>query len=194
VYRVGKNLYINLTNRCSNRCAFCVREGQSAVGEAESLWLDREPQEEEVLAALRRMGAADCGEIVFCGFGEPTERLDALTGVARQIKSEWPGMRVRLNTNGQGSLIAGRDITPEFNGLIDCASVSLNAANARDYARVCRPEHGEGAFDAVLDFAAKAKAHIPEVVLSIVEGEADAPACENLARRLGLPLRVRGKM
>lgn len=192
VYRVGQALYINLTNRCHNACTFCVRDERESVGAAESLWLDREPTPDETLSAWEAFGPERYTETVFCGYGEPTERLDALLTVARGIRARLPGHRVRLNTNGQGSLLAGRDVTPELSGLIDSVSVSLNASGAEEYAEVCRPAQGRAAYEAMLAFASAAKAHIPEVTLSVVAGTTDEAAARQIADRLGLPLRVRG--
>ena len=195
VYKVGSGLYINLTNACQNACVFCVRDYASAVGEAESLWLDHEPTAQETLERFRAMMAEDVyTEAVFCGFGEPTLRLEALLAVAEGIKKEWPALSVRLNTNGQGSLEAGRDITPELAGVVDCVSISLNAATAEEYVRVCRPAAGETAFGAMLAFAQAAQAAGMETILSIVEGETDESACRVLLAPLGLKLRVRAKI
>ena len=61
-YQIGNNLYINLTNRCSNRCTFCVRD-QSAQYEGYSLWLDSEPSVEDVVKEIG--DPAQYEEIVF---------------------------------------------------------------------------------------------------------------------------------
>lgn len=192
VYRVSDALYINLTNRCGNACEFCVREGQDGVGDAKSLWLEREPAAAEVLDAWRGFGPEGYTETVFCGYGEPAERLAELLEVARAIKGQIPGHRVRLNTNGQGSLLAGRDITPELAGVIDCVSVSLNASNAEEYVRLCRPRHGEDAYAAMLAFAQAAQSQGLEVILSIVDGTTNEDAARAVAQSMGMPLRVRG--
>ena len=123
VYQLGSSLYINLTNRCSNSCTFCVRNNHDGMEDYE-LWLKREPSPKEVIALIPDPKAYD--EIVFCGFGEPTERLDAMTEITAYIKSK--GGRVRVNTNGQASLIAGVDVAPRFAGVdvvcIKCKGVS----------------------------------------------------------------------
>ena len=151
LYRVHHGLYVNLTNRCSCACTFCVRGLSDSVGEAESLWLSREPTYEEVIAAFDGFDMSQFNEVVFCGFGEPTEAWDTLMHVARYVKDVCCSTRV--NTNGLGSLICGRDIAPEFEGIIDTVSISLNAPDAKTYQKIVRSSFGEKSFDAVIDFA-----------------------------------------
>ncbi|MCL2030258.1 MAG: TatD family nuclease-associated radical SAM protein [Oscillospiraceae bacterium] len=191
VYRVGDALYINLTNRCRNACDFCIRNKQDGVGGAENLWLDHEPAAAEILTAWEAFGPERYAETVFCGYGEPTERLPELLEVARGIRSRRPGVRVRLNTNGHGSLTAGRDITPELAGLVDCVSVSLNAVSAEEYIKLCHPEQGAAAYDAMLAFAGAAAARGLEVVLSVLADTTDEPAARKIAETLGATLRIR---
>ena len=147
LYRVHHGLYVNLTNRCSCACTFCVRGLSDSVGEAESLWLSREPTYEEVIAAFGGFDMGQFNEVVFCGFGEPTEAWGTLTRVARYVKETF-GLPTRVNTNGLGSLICGRDIAPEFEGIIDTASISLNAPDAKTYQKIVRSSFGDKSFDA----------------------------------------------
>ena len=68
------SLYINLTNRCDCRCVFCIRDqADSSLG---GLWLQEEPKKEDVLAEILGQDLSQYAEIVFCGYGEPTCRLD----------------------------------------------------------------------------------------------------------------------
>lgn len=151
-YKIGNNLYINLTNRCSNRCTFCVRD-QSAQYEGYSLWLDSEPSVEDVVKEIG--DPAQYEEIVFCGYGEPTYRLDTMLCIASHVKRR--GGKTRLNTNGHGNLIHGRDITPQLAGVIDLVNISLNAPDKMMYDRLCRPVYRDVAFDSVLFFARDCK-------------------------------------
>ena len=186
-YELDGALYLNLTNACPNRCAFCVRDFATGVG-GYDLWLNREPSAEQVVAAIG--DPSRYREIVFCGYGEPTCRLEVLLAVARALKGR--GVPLRLNTNGLGSLINGRDILPDLAGLLDVVSVSLNAANARDYDRLCHSRYGEAAFPGVVSFLRRAKEYIPRVVASVVPVEgADLEACRQLATELGVEFRVR---
>ena len=191
-YPHGSGLYLNITNRCTFRCVFCVRDSRKAF-EGNELWLERDPSPEEVIAAIEAKGGADkFTEVVFCGFGEPTMRLDTLLAVAREVKARWH-TPVRLNTNGQGSLIAGRDIAPELVGLIDTVSISLNAPAAEEYVAVSRPAHGEKSWQAMLDFAAACKREGINVVMTVVDsiGKEKVEASRKLAEGLGVRFRVR---
>lgn len=64
LYRVHHGLYASLTNRCSCACTFCVRGLSDSVGEAESLWLSREPTYEEVIAAFGGFDMGQFNEVV----------------------------------------------------------------------------------------------------------------------------------
>ena len=123
LYKVHNNLYINLTNRCSSSCTFCLRQNRDSMEGSDSLWLEHEPSYEEVIDAFKNVNVDDYDEIVFCGFGEPTERFDVLVKVAKYIKETY-NKPVRLNTNGQGNLINKRNIESELEGIVDTISIS----------------------------------------------------------------------
>jgi TatD family-associated radical SAM protein len=190
-YEVGNGLYINMTNRCSNACDFCVRSTvESYYGD---LWLKQEPTVDEVLASVFQRDLSKYHEIVFCGYGEPGERIYDVLEVCRQLK-EKTNLPIRINTNGQVNLICQRDVTPLFKGLLDCVSISLNAARAVDYQNLCHSQFGEEAYGAILDFAAKVKRWVPNVVLSVVDTtipSEDLEICRQTAQKLGVHLRVR---
>ena len=195
VYPVGKGLYVNMTNRCPCACTFCIRQNGAGVYGSDSLWLEREPTVDEVNAALDAADLAKYDEVVFCGYGEPTERLDDLLAVARHVRAAVPKMPIRVNTNGLSDLIAGRPTAASFAGLVDVLSISLNAPTADEYERLCRPKFGAASYGAMLKFAAEAKAYVPSVVLSVV-GTSDMTsekiaACRAVCDRIGVPLRVR---
>ena len=137
LYEVHNGLYVNLTNRCSCACTFCVRQTDDSVGKSDTLWLEHEPTFEEVMAAFDDFDMSKYEELVFCGFGEPTEAFDTLKRVAAEAKRRW-NIPVRVNTNGQGSLINERDIAPEFEGIVDTVSISLNTPNAEEYLKLTR--------------------------------------------------------
>ena len=187
VYELNGNLYINLTNRCSNDCRFCVRNGK-ATYYGHKLWLTEEPSVEKI---IKLIGHKKCGEVVFCGFGEPTFRVKEIVEIATKLKEK--GYKIRLNTNGHGNLINGEDITPRFKGIIDKVNVSLNECNADDYFNLCRPVFGEDAFEGLLDFAKKCKEQGIETNLSVVDciGEKKIAKCKKLAKEIGVELRVR---
>lgn len=157
------SLYINLTNRCDCRCVFCIRDqADSSLG---GLWLQEEPKKEDVLAEILGQDLTQYAEIVFCGYGEPTCRLDDLLWICDQLHAAHrPDLPpIRLNTNGHASLICHRDVTPELQGRLDAVSVSLNASNAADYLAITRPGAGEAAWQAMLDFVRDAQNYVPKV-------------------------------
>ena len=192
-YRVGDGIYINLTNRCSNQCSFCIRNnGDGAYGTG-SLWLEKEPTAEEAFAAVQALYFPACKEFVFCGYGEPTMRMDALIRVAMKLKATY-SLPIRLNTNGQAALFCEEDVAPRFAHLIDCVSVSLNAPDAQSYAALCKPVYGEKAFDAMLDFTAECAKYVPDVQMSVVGDTLDKyqlAMCHAVADRCHARLRVR---
>ncbi len=189
-YEVGNGLYVNITNRCTNSCEFCVRS--VADGTYGELWLSREPTNEEILTDIFKRDLNRYSELVFCGYGEPTVRLYDVLEIARAVK-EKHGIKIRINTNGHAAMIYGKDVSPLFSGVIDSVSVSLNAANAADYNRICHPDFPD-AFDGLLDFTARVKQYVPEVMLSIV-GETipkeDVEKCREIANRCGVLLKIR---
>lgn len=191
-YKEGSGLYLNLTNRCTNDCAFCVRNTHDSVGDADSLWLEREPTLEEILADLDRRSFDDYTEFVFCGFGEPMMRLDILLEVAAYVRKRC-NLPIRINTNGHANLIYGQDVTPKLAGLIDVLSISLNSATAEDYDRLCQPIFGKEAYAGLLDFAARAKHHVKKVVLSVVDilPADEIELCRKRAADAGVELRIR---
>ena len=186
-YKIGESLYLNLTNRCSNRCTFCVREKETYEGYA--LWLrGGEPTAEQVLAEIG--DPTRFREIVFCGYGEPTYRLDAMLTIADAVHAR--GGKTRLNTNGHGSLLAGRNIAPELKGKLDGINISLNAPTRAEYDALCLPQVA-GAFEGMLQFARDCKEEGLNAWFSVVDciGAEKVEMCKKIADGVGIPLRVR---
>ncbi len=193
-YICGNSLYINLTNRCSNACAFCVRDKHDNVNGEDNLWLDREPSVEEIKNDIKRRNLSDYDMVVFCGFGEPMERYDDVILLAKWLKETYNNIKIRINTNGQGNLIAKRDLTPELSGIADIVSISLNTDTAEKYDALCQSEFGIEAFDGLIDFAKKAKKYVPEVIFSVVDHVTSVQEIENcrkIAEDCGVSFRVR---
>lgn len=188
VYILDGKAYINLTNKCHNACTFCIRNTGDGVGET-PLWLDKEPTADEVMSAFDALAPTE-NEVVFCGFGEPTENLSVLTECAAMLKAR--GYRARLNTNGLGNLVNGRNIAPELKD-IDTVSVSLNDHTAEKYLDITRSLFGLAAFDGVVEFAEACKREGLNVVFTVVDviGKTDIENCKALCAKLGIPLRVR---
>lgn len=192
LYRYGSTWYINMTNRCPCKCTFCVRNHVRKLGDADNLWLTHEPTAEDVKTEIRAR-ASDADQIVFCGYGEPTERLDELLDISRMIHSE-TGARVRLDTNGLGNLINGRDIVPDLSEVLDAVSISLNASDEDEYLDLCRPAFGKGSYKALVSFIEEAKDAIPDVTVSVVGGtipEESEERCRKMAEVWNVHFRVR---
>lgn len=186
VYKIRDSLYLNLTNRCTNRCSFCVRFHKDYV-KGHNLRLSDEPTEEELKGAIG--DPSRYREVVFCGYGEPLLRLDTVKSLARWIKEK--GGHVRINTNGHGNLIHGRNILKELSGIVDTLSVSLDAHDEETYQRICAPTY-KNAFREVVSFLREAKEYIPSVQATVVETEGvDIQKCRELTDELRIPLRVR---
>lgn len=194
LYKVHNNLYVNLTNRCSSACVFCLRHnGDSVVEGGDSLWLMREPSADEVKSEFEKFDMDSFDEVVFCGYGEPTERIDVLLEVAAFVKEKY-NKKIRVNTNGQGNLINERDIVPKLKGLVDTISISLNTPNKDRYHELVRSQFGDKAYDAMLDFAREATKYVPSVVLSTVETtitKEEENECRKICDELGVTYRIR---
>ncbi|TSK08122.1 MAG: YchF/TatD family DNA exonuclease [Geobacter sp.] len=186
-YKIRNSLYLNITNRCSNRCTFCPKFEELSV-KGHELKLSHEPNYAEVIAAVD--AASDFNEVVFCGFGEPLIRLDLVKEVAAELKRR--GLKVRINTDGQANLVHGRNVLPELSGLVDALSVSLNASDAVEYERLCNTPFGEGGFAGVCEFLREAPRHVPQVTASVVTVPGvDVDKVRKLAMSLGVEFRER---
>jgi radical SAM enzyme (TIGR04100 family) len=192
-YEVGKNLYLNLTNQCPCACTFCIRNNSDGAYGSDPLWLEHEPTMEEIKADLSKRDISAYSEIIFCGFGEPTCRLDALLETAEWLKSNCANVKLRLNTNGLGDLVNNRPIAEELCEVIDTISVSLNAGTKDEYMKVTRPKY-ENAWEAMQKFTADCvntgKSQIVMSVVDVIPPE-QIEASRNVAESLGATLRVR---
>lgn len=193
-YEFDGALYVNLTNSCSNDCEFCLRNNHSGVNGEDVLWLDREPTFDETIEDFKKRDMSKYREVVFCGYGEPMMRYNILIKVAQWIKATYPHIKIRINTNGQVNMIEKRDVTPEFEGIIDTVSISLNAASPKRYDELCHSSFGIEAYDGLLDFAKRAKKFVPSVILSIVDHDITAEeieTCRGIADSCGVDFRIR---
>ena len=192
VYWLDDKLYLNITNKCSNKCIFCIRNFKRGVDDF-ILKLDGEPSFEQVTTELdAAIHRKNWREIVFCGFGEPTERLDLLLELARWIKKRYGNIVIRVNTNGHGYAInAGRDVAAEMKAAgVDKVSVSLNAGDEETYNEICKPVF-TGAYATVLDFIEKAKHVLDVEVTAVTTPEVELYKVEALAKELGVKFRPR---
>ncbi len=190
----GKNIYVNMTNKCPCNCVFCLRHIKD-LREDSTLWLkDGEPDVESVLSLFAEYDLSVINELVFCGYGEPLERLADVCTVIDSLKEKYPGLKVRVNTIGLANLIYGRDVTPELKGRVDTISISLNAPNAEEFYELTRSRFGLESYEALKEFAVLAKSYVPNVVMTVVEKvmpEEKIAMCQKICDDLGVTLRVR---
>lgn len=185
-YVISNNLYINLTNKCTNACVFCVRNKDTYEGY--QLWLDAEPTVADVIQSAGDVTKFD--EIVFCGYGEPTYKMDELVQLGKHFKSL--GKFIRINTNGHGNKINNKNIAPMLADAVDLVSISLNQSDREKYQAICNSTYGEAGFDILLDFAKDCKQTGVDVQLSIVDVDGvDVHACQRVADENGIKLKVR---
>ncbi|MGQ9529821.1 MAG: TatD family nuclease-associated radical SAM protein [Candidatus Bathycorpusculaceae bacterium] len=194
VYWLEDKLYLNITNKCSNNCYFCLRNFKNGVGDF-NLKLKREPSINEIIEELQKaLNLRNWSEIVFCGFGEPLERLDCILEICKWIKRYYgKASSIRIDTNGQGYLInRGREVISELKEAgVDKISVSLNAHNEETYNQICKPTFSN-AFKNVMEFVKKAREEFETEITAIALPEADISKIEEIARKIGVKFRVRG--
>jgi TatD family-associated radical SAM protein len=191
VYWLGDNLYLNITNRCSNSCYFCFRRYKKGIN-GFNLTLRKEPSLDQIINALQSfINRRPWKEVVFCGFGEPLERLDHVLEVTKWIKRHYT-MEVRIDTNGQAYLLhKDRNVIEELKEAgVDKISVSLNAHNKQTYDHVCKPKF-RSAFEAVLQFIEKARAHFDTEITTVTIPEVNISEVREMARKLGVKFRLR---
>jgi len=193
-YTIDKSLYLNITNKCPNNCSFCIRSYSDTVGDADNLWLEREPSFDEIICDIEKRNINDFNEVVFCGYGEPLERADDVVRICKYIKDKY-NIKIRINTNGLGNKINNRDITNELAGLVDIISISLNAKNAEDYDKICKSVFGLEAFEHILEFTRACLDKITTVLMTVVDvlPAEDVAQCEKIAKDIGAEFRLRNQ-
>ncbi|MBO5459273.1 MAG: TIGR04100 family radical SAM protein [Lachnospira sp.] len=193
LYKVHNNLYVNLTNKCPYACTFCLRQSMDRIGESGRLWLEREPSAQEVKDEFSKFNMDDYNEVVFCGFGEPTESFEVLKETAAFVKEKY-GKPTRINTNGAGNLINGRNIAPELEGLIDTVSISLNHPDKKRYQELVRSKFGDKSFDEMISFAKECTKYVPNVVMTTVDTtitHEEEAQCQKICDEIGAKYRIR---
>ncbi len=193
LYEVHNGLYVNMTNRCPCACTFCLRQTKDEMNGSGSLWLEREPTVDEIKSEFSKFDMSKYSELVFCGFGEPTERLSDLLEVAEFVKSSYD-IPIRINTNGLSDLINGGDTAPMYKDKIDVVSISLNTPDPKKYLELVRPKFGDGSFEAMLKFAGNVKNYVPKVILSTVATtltQDEEEKCRKICDDLGVTYRIR---
>jgi len=194
-YILDNNMYINLTNLCTNDCIFCIRSLNDKVAGSDLNLSSEKINIIDVLAQIKEKMTPEIKEIVFCGYGEPLIKLDLIKQVAEFTKQNYPTLPTRINTNGQANVIHKKNVVEELKGLIDKVSISLNSDNAKQYQELSKSKFGESIFEEVKTFAKLCQEAGIETSLSIVTGYKNnvinVENCEKIASDLGVKLRVR---
>lgn len=192
IYTYAGSAYMNITNKCPCRCIFCIRSNGDGLGSAESLWLKGDPTIEEIKEEIDSFDFSPYNEVVFCGYGEPTQALDNLIEAAKYLKKKH-SLKIRLNSNGLSDLINGKPTAHLLEGIVDSISISLNAPDAESYHRVTRSKFGPEAYPALLKFAEDCKKYIPSVKFTVVDvlSEEEIERCKKISDEMGISLRVR---
>uniref|UniRef100_A0A7C5V4D0 Radical SAM protein n=1 Tax=Caldicellulosiruptor owensensis TaxID=55205 RepID=A0A7C5V4D0_9FIRM len=188
-YTIDNRLYINVTNKCTNSCIFCIRNSEKGLGEGYDLWLEKDPTAEEILFEIKDPQKYD--EIVFCGYGEPLIKLDVVIEVAKKLK-EISSVPLRVNTNGHASYIHKKNVPQLLSGFIDRISISLNAPNKEKYNEICRP-FDKDIYDHVIEFIKESRKYIKEVWVSCVDiiSKEEIEECKKIAHKLGVNFKLR---
>lgn len=192
VYKLDGKIYINLTNRCTNDCIFCLRNDKDDVC-GQALWLDDENSTaKDVIEQLNKFDISS--EVIFCGYGEPMLKFEVLKEVAEYIKQHYPKTKIRVNTNGHANYVYKKNLVPELKGLVDEFSVSLNGENKAEYDEYSKPKFDE-AYEEMKKFIKACSDEKIPVTASVVEGykgrHLNLEKCEQIASDLGAKFRVR---
>jgi TatD DNase family protein len=187
-YVLGKNLYLNITNRCMMACPYCIKRKWSNKFNGNNLKLEKEPSSKEVIESIEN--PKKYNEIIFCGYGDPLVRLDEVKEISKWIKDH--NGKVRINTAGLANRYHSKNILPELKGLVDIVSISLNGTTPQEHNRLNNPIYKEESFNEILNFAKEAKNYIPEVVITAVKFPGfDVSKVSALAKKIGARFRSR---
>ena len=196
-------IYINMTNRCSCSCTFCLRslkefnEHKGVVGVVGCSNMTAGGHDVHTVELVKELFSkydwSKVAEIIFCGFGEPTMRFNDVVEVGQWLKSIHPDIPLRINTNGLSDLVFGEPTASRLAGIFDTVSISLNSSTAQKYLDVTRNRFGLASYDAMLSFAKACQRYVPNVVMTVVDviGEEEVAACQKVCDTHGLHLRVR---
>lgn len=187
IYTLEGGTYFNITNKCPCNCAFCIRSKGDAVGEAEKLWFDTEPTFEEIKNAIDDYDFSNVENVVYCGYGEPTNAYDNLINSAKYLKDKYPSIKLRLNTNGLSDLINKKPTAKELSEVFDSISISLNEPTSEQYDKITRNIYPGIAFDAMLDFTKECVKYCKDVRMSVVDviGKDDIQKSKEICENIG---------
>lgn len=187
IYTYENGVYFNITNKCPCRCAFCIRDKKTAIGQAKKLFHEKEPTLEEIKKAIDIFDFSKYDNAVFCGYGEPTNALENLLGSAKYLKERHCNIKLRLNTNGLSDLINQKETAKDICAVFDSVSISLNEPTSEEYDKITRNIYPTRAFDAMLAFSRECVLCGADVRLSVVDviGEEKIEQSRKIAESIG---------
>ena len=188
-----KTVYINLTNACTNSCIFCLRNQKDDVCGHE-MWHDDEYTIDDIINQFNKY-TESVQEVVFCGYGEPFLRKEMMKEFCKYLRKNYPQIKIRVNSNGHANAIYKTNVAEEFKGLIDSASISLNASDEDEYDEICKPKI-KNAYEEMKKFAEDCVKAGMDVSMSVVTGfdkihNIDVQKCEKIASTIGAKFRNR---
>ncbi len=188
-----ETVYVNLTNACTNDCIFCLRNEKDDVC-GSKMWHDDKYTLEDIISQFEEFKPTP-KQVVFCGYGEPFLKKDMMKSFAKFLRKKYPEIKIRVNTNGHANAVYNTNITEEFKGLLDEASISLNSDNSEEYEEICRPKI-KNAYEEVKKFITACNNAGIKTYASVVTGfdnehNIDVENCEKIALELGAEFRNR---
>lgn len=188
-----ETVYINLTNSCTNDCIFCLRNQKDDVCGSE-MWHDDNYSLEDIIEQFEKFKPTP-KQVVFCGYGEPFLKKEMMKKFCKYLRANYPSIKIRVNTNGHANAIYKTNVAEEFKGLLDEASVSLNADTELEYNQICKPKINN-AYDALKEFIKSCNNAGIKTTASIVTGfdkkhNINVQKCEKVAHDLGADFRNR---
>lgn len=191
-YPAHGNLYLNITNRCTCNCIFCIKNyGDGVYGY--NLMLTREPKVSEVIETLGNYDLSGFNEVVFTGLGEPLTRLDDVLEITQWLKAR--GIRVRIDTIGHARLqFPGRDVAHELaKAGVDEISISLNTHDAATYERLVQPRLYKNTYGSMKDFASNVVNEGIKLRFTVLDlPPVDIEQCRRIAGEVGAEFKIRG--
>lgn len=191
VYETHGNLYLNITNRCTADCVFCIKRYSDGVY-GYNLRLSKEPKLPEIIKELSECDLSKYKEAVFTGFGEPLVRLDDVLEITKWLSVR--GIPVRLDTIGHAKLLyPDRNVASELKDAgMKVVSISLNAHDDKTYNQLCDPKYLM-AYKKMLEFAKDISKTGMELRFTVVNlPVVDIEKCKEIARQYCADLKVRG--
>lgn len=191
VYEAHGNLYLNITNRCTAECVFCLKRYSDGVY-GYNLRLSKEPTRSEIIKELSELELSKYGEVVFTGFGEPLVRMDDVIEITKWLTNR--GISVRLDTIGHAKLLyPDRNVALELaESGMKVVSISLNAQDSDTYNQLCDPKYIK-AYQKMLEFARDVSKSGMELRFTVVAlPVVDIEKCKKIAKEYCADLKVRG--